>query len=101
MHGIVYSTSCTMRSGPASVAAGSVVLDSYAWDPLTWTVRMKPVSGGEAFTVVILCSDLPPLRKGAANPSLEFRVRSGTISWDGWSPRAAGLQWSPVGDDCH
>ena len=69
-----------MRSGPASVAAGSVVLDSYAWDPLTWTVRMKPVSGGEAFTVVILCSDLPPLRKGAANPSLEVRVRSGTIS---------------------
>jgi hypothetical protein len=65
---------------PANVAAGSVVLDSYAWGPLTWKARMKPVSGGDEFTVVIFCSDLPPLRKGAANLSLEFRVRSGTIS---------------------
>jgi hypothetical protein len=62
VHSSLYSTSYTLRSGPASVAAGSVVLDSYASDPLTLTARMKPVSGEDAFTVVIVCADLPLLR---------------------------------------
>jgi len=44
-----------LSGGPASVASGSKVLDSFPTDGRTWQVRISPVSGGDNFTVVILC----------------------------------------------
>ena len=48
-----------LSGGPASVNAASHVLDSFAQDTNTWQVRINDsaVSGGDAFTVVILCAD--------------------------------------------
>jgi hypothetical protein len=45
--------------GPASVNAGSRVLDSFPTDTRTWQVRIFPTAGGDNFTVVILCSNSP------------------------------------------
>ena len=43
--------------GPASVAAGSRVLDNFPTDTRTWQTRIFPVAGGDSFTVVILCAN--------------------------------------------
>jgi hypothetical protein len=62
--GKVLSQSCQagdrlLSGGPASVSAASHVLDSFALDTNTWQVRINDsaVSGGEQFTVVVLCAD--------------------------------------------
>jgi hypothetical protein len=62
--GKVLSQSCLagdrlLSGGPASVNANSDVLDSFAADTNTWQVRINDsaVSGGDAFTVVVLCAD--------------------------------------------
>ena len=49
-----------LSGGPASLAAGSKVLDSFPTDTRTWQARTFPVSGGDDFTVVILCADFLP-----------------------------------------
>lgn len=48
-----------LSGGPASVNASSVVLDSFASDTNTWQVRINDsaVSGGDNYTVVVLCAD--------------------------------------------
>ena len=48
-----------LSGGPASVNANSDVLDSFAQDTLTWQARINDsgVSGGDSFTVVVLCAD--------------------------------------------
>jgi hypothetical protein len=46
-----------LSGGPASVDSGSVVLDSFPSDPVTWTARIKPEAGGDDWTVVVLCAD--------------------------------------------
>jgi hypothetical protein len=48
-----------LSGGPASVNAASFVLDSFALDTNTWQVRINDsaVSGGDSFTVVVLCAD--------------------------------------------
>ena len=48
-----------LSGGPASVNAASDVLDSFAADTSTWQARINDsaVSGGDSFTVVILCVD--------------------------------------------
>lgn len=48
-----------LSGGPASVNAASDVLDSFAADTNTWQARINDsaVSGGDSFTVVILCVD--------------------------------------------
>lgn len=48
-----------LSGGPASVNAASVVLDSFPLDTITWQVRINDsaVSGGDSFTVVVLCAD--------------------------------------------
>ena len=58
----VKSMSCdpgdtVLAGGPASVAAGSKLLDSFPTDTQTWQARIAPVAGGDNFTVVILCAD--------------------------------------------
>lgn len=60
----VLSQSCLagdrlLSGGPASVNANSDVLDSFASDTNTWQARINDsaVSGGDNFTVVILCAD--------------------------------------------
>lgn len=55
-----------LSGGPASLAAGSVVLDNFPTDLRTWQTRINDaaVSGGDSFTVVILCADSPPLHVG-------------------------------------
>jgi hypothetical protein len=60
----VLSRSCLpgdrlLSGGPASVNAASQVLDSFARDTLTWQARIddSAVSGGDSFTVVVLCAD--------------------------------------------
>jgi hypothetical protein len=62
--GKVLSQSChsgdrLLSGGPASVNAASHVLDSFAADTSTWQVRINDsaVSGGDSFTVVVLCAD--------------------------------------------
>ena len=62
--GKVLSQSCLtgdrlLSGGPASVNAASRVLDSFAVDTNTWQVRINDsaVSNGDAFTVVVLCTD--------------------------------------------
>jgi hypothetical protein len=62
--GKVLSQSCLpgdrlLSGGPASVNAASHVLDSFALDTNTWQVRINDsaVSGGDEFTVVVLCAD--------------------------------------------
>ena len=62
--GKVLSQSCfsgdrLLSGGPASVNAGSHVLDSFAFDTATWQVRINDsaISGGDSFTVVVLCAD--------------------------------------------
>jgi hypothetical protein len=62
--GKVLSQSCQsgdrlLSGGPASVNAASHVLDSFALDTNTWQVRINDsaVSGGDSFTVVVLCAD--------------------------------------------
>ena len=49
-----------LSGGPASVDSGSVVLDSFPSDPVTWTARIKPEAGGDNWTVVVLCADQQP-----------------------------------------
>ena len=48
-----------LSGGPASVNAASDVLDSFASDTNTWQARINDsaVSGGDSFTVVVLCAD--------------------------------------------
>ena len=48
-----------LSGGPASVNAASDVLDSFAQDTNTWQARINDsaVSGGDSFTVVVLCAD--------------------------------------------
>ncbi len=48
-----------LSGGPASVNANSDVLDSFARDTITWQARINDsaVSGGDSFTVVVLCAD--------------------------------------------
>jgi hypothetical protein len=60
----VLSRSCLagdrlLSGGPASVNVNSDVLDSFAQDTNTWQARINDsaVSGGDSFTVVILCAD--------------------------------------------
>jgi hypothetical protein len=60
----VLSESCPngdrlLSGGPASVNANSDVLDSFAQDTNTWQARINDsaVSGGDSFTVVVLCAD--------------------------------------------
>lgn len=58
----VKSMSCdagdvVLAGGPASVNAGSTLLDSFATDTRTWQARIAPVAGGDNFTVVILCAN--------------------------------------------
>jgi hypothetical protein len=60
----VLSQSCLagdrlLSGGPASVNANSDVLDSFATDTNTWQARINDsaVSGGDSFTVVVLCAD--------------------------------------------
>ena len=60
----VLSQSCLagdrlLSGGPASVNASSDVLDSFALDTATWQTRINDsaVSGGDSFTVVVLCAD--------------------------------------------
>jgi hypothetical protein len=62
--GKVLSQSCNsgdrlLSGGPASVNAASHVLDSFPADVNTWQVRINDsaVSGGDTFTVVVLCAD--------------------------------------------
>ena len=45
-----------ISGGLASVTKGSVVLDSYPSDSITWTARINPVAG-DNWTVVVLCAD--------------------------------------------
>jgi hypothetical protein len=61
----VISKSCDpgdrlLSGGPASVDSGSVVLDSFPSDPVTWTARIKPAAAGDNWTVVVLCADQQP-----------------------------------------
>jgi len=61
----VISKSCDsgdrlLSGGPASVNSGSVVLDSFPSDPVTWTARIKPAAGGDNWTVVVRCADQQP-----------------------------------------
>ena len=60
----VLSQSCQagdrlLSGGPASVNVNSDVLDSFAQDTNTWQARINDsaVSGGDSFTVVVLCAD--------------------------------------------
>lgn len=60
----VLSQSCLpgdrmLSGGPASVNVNSDVLDSFASDTNTWQARINDsaVSGGDSFTVVVLCAD--------------------------------------------
>jgi hypothetical protein len=60
----VLSQSCLsgdrlLSGGPASVNVNSDVLDSFASDTNTWQARINDsaVSGGDIFTVVVLCAD--------------------------------------------
>lgn len=58
----VKSMSCdagdtVLSGGPASVNANSAVLDSFPTDTRTWQARIRPVAGGDNFTVVILCAN--------------------------------------------
>ena len=60
----VLSQSCLagdrlLSGGPASVDVNSEVLDSFAPDTNTWQARINDsaVSGGDQFTVVVLCAD--------------------------------------------
>jgi hypothetical protein len=60
----VLSQSCLsgdrlLSGGPASVNVNSDVLDSFAQDTNTWQARINDsaVSGGDNFTVVVLCAD--------------------------------------------
>jgi hypothetical protein len=60
----VLSQSCLsgdrlLSGGPASVNVNSDVLDSFASDTNTWQARINDsaVSGGDMFTVVVLCAD--------------------------------------------
>jgi hypothetical protein len=60
----VLSQSCMsgdrlLSGGPASVNVNSDVLDSFASDTNTWQARINDsaVSGGDMFTVVVLCAD--------------------------------------------
>ena len=60
----VLSQSCQpgdrlLSGGPASVNANSDVLDSFPPDINTWQARINDsaVSGGDSFTVAILCAD--------------------------------------------
>jgi hypothetical protein len=60
----VLSQSCLtgdrmLSGGPASVNVNSDVLDSFAQDTSTWQTRINDsaVSGGDSFTVVVLCAD--------------------------------------------
>lgn len=46
-----------LAGGPASVAAGSKILDNFPTDTRTWQTRIFPVAGGDNFTVVILCAN--------------------------------------------
>jgi hypothetical protein len=48
-----------LSGGPASVNAASHILDSFASDTNTWQVRINDsaVTGGDEFTVVVLCAD--------------------------------------------
>ena len=48
-----------LSGGPASVNANSDVLDSFAQDTNTGLSRIhdSAVSGGDSFTVVVLCAD--------------------------------------------
>jgi hypothetical protein len=48
-----------LSGGPASVNAASHILDNFASDINTWQVRINDsaVSGGDEFTVVVLCAD--------------------------------------------
>jgi len=48
-----------LSGGPASVNAASSVLDSFALNTNTWQVRINDsaVTGGDSFTVVVLCAD--------------------------------------------
>jgi hypothetical protein len=62
--GKVLSQSCLngdrlLSGGPASVNAASHILDSFPADANTWQVRINDsaVSGGDEFTVVVLCAD--------------------------------------------
>lgn len=63
-HSKVLSQSCLagdrlLSGGPASVNVNSDVLDSFAQDTNTWQARINDsaVSGGDSFTVVVLCAD--------------------------------------------
>jgi hypothetical protein len=60
----VLSQSCLagdrlLSGGPASVNVNSDVLDNFASDTNTWQARINDsaVSGGDSFTVVVLCAD--------------------------------------------
>ncbi|MCA3748087.1 MAG: hypothetical protein IN808_02985 [Rubrobacter sp.] len=60
----VLSQSCLpgdrlLAGGPASVNANSEVLDSFPANTTTWQARINDsaVSGGDSFTVVVLCAD--------------------------------------------
>jgi hypothetical protein len=60
----VLSQSCLagdrlLSGGPASVNVNSDVLDSFPTNSTTWQARINDsaVSGGDNFTVVVLCAD--------------------------------------------
>jgi|GEM_PF-1782523 len=61
----VLSQSCLpgdrlLAGGPASVNVNSDVLDSFPTSAATWQARINDsaVSGGDSFTVVVLCADM-------------------------------------------
>jgi hypothetical protein len=48
-----------LNGGPANVAAGSVLVESFPTPGATnsWRARIKPQTGGDNFSVVVLCSN--------------------------------------------
>jgi hypothetical protein len=48
-----------ISGGPASVDAGSKVLDDFPINTYQWQARILPYAGGDNWTVVVLCSDMP------------------------------------------
>jgi hypothetical protein len=48
-----------LNGGPANVAAGSVMVESFPTPGSTnsWRARIKPQTGGDNFSVVVLCAD--------------------------------------------
>jgi hypothetical protein len=48
-----------LNGGPANIAAGSILLESFPTPGSTtsWRARIKPQSGGNNFSVVVLCAN--------------------------------------------